>query len=200
MPVNFFICPMIGDGTRIDPRRGKYQRGVGVIRAGQLRFGRTEDAIVMIEADQAYLDTVAADPECQLICDESNIDTPLTAPQVTAIQNFLEARGVPADWLQVGETRRQTIRGIAGMFLFSQRMEGRYGMSWKQKAVAHGVTLASEWQVLPVGFQTELVESAQSFGWTDITGAAPTTTLRQILKSMGNRFQNTPIFICSVEI
>jgi hypothetical protein len=208
MPIEFFICPQVGAGTKADPIRAKYQQGVGVVRAGQLRFtrGAGAESIVMIEADQTYLDNVAADSECTRIADESNMDTPLTAPQVSNIQNFLEARGIPADWLQVGETRRQAIRGVAGMFLFSQRMTGHLGQGWKARLVTHGVTLATEWQALPAQFRTELVEVwntlAVMLHLSQIVEAdvSPTLTMRQVLKAMGNRLQNVPIFIGGVEI
>jgi hypothetical protein len=201
MPVAAFICPMIGTGTRADPYRAKYQHGdPSIVRAGQIRFGHTEDAVLLIEASQAYLDTISADPECAPVATAANINDQLTAQQVTNIQNFLEARGIPADWLTAGETRRQAIRGLCGMFLFSHRMEGLYGRSWKQKLVDHGVTLASQWQNLPGAFQQELIDTAHSWGWTDITGAQPTTTLRTILKAMGNRHQMTPIFIANFEV
>lgn len=202
MPIAAFICPMVGTGTRADPRRAKYQRGApadGIVRSGQIRFGHADDAILVIEAPQAYLDTIAADPECRLIADASTINNPLTAPQVNAIQTFLENRGVPADWLAPGETRRQALRGLAGMFLFSQRMEGRYGASWKQKLVQHGVNLSTPWQALPVVLQNELVETATSFGWTGVV-PQPATTLRAILRAMGNRFQGQRVFIAGFEL
>jgi len=104
-----------------------------------------------------------------------------------------------ADWLAAGETRRQALRGIAGMFLFSQRMEGRYGVSWQQALAAQGVTLASEWQNLPAQFQTELLDTAVSFGWTVAT-PQPAVPLRAILRSMGNRFQATPISIAGFDL
>ena len=208
MTIKAFIAPMVGTGTRADPRRAKWQSGdPSILRGGQIRFGRTEDCILLIEtADtpqgDAYMAQIDADSECTPVADATNINDALTAPQVTAIQGFLEARGVPADWLNAGETRRQALRGVAGMFLFSQRMEGRFGTSWKQKLVEHGVSLASEWQNLPAQFQTELVEAAQSFGWMDVTLAsvAPTTTLRQILRAMGNRFQTMPMYIANFQL
>ena len=159
-----------------------------------MNFGAGEDCIMFINASQSYLDTIAADPECRLIATPANIDNALTAGQVSAIQTFLEGLGVPADWLTAGETRRQALRGIAGMFMFSQRMEGRFGISWKRKLVGHGVTLATQWSALPTAFQIELLDVAASYGWFNVT-PTDTMTLRQILRAMGNRLQSVPIQI-----
>lgn len=198
MPVAAFLVPMVGTGTHADPFRGKYQRGATtLVRVAILRNGgNTHEALLLIEAEQAWLDTIDADPDCRLLATAANIDDPLTALQVSNIQTFLEGRQIPADWLVAGETRRQAMRGLSGMFMFSQRMRGAFGADWKQKLVAHGVTLATEWQALPVQFQTELLETAASMhaagfpGWGDVQAPAPTVTLRAILRSMGNRFQN----------
>lgn len=198
MPIAAFIVPRVQVTANL--WRAKYQSGdPSIVRAGQLRFGSAEDAILLIEASQAYLDTIAADPECALVATEGNINDSLTAPQVSNIQAFLEARGVPADWLTAGETRRLALRGAAGMFLFSQRMEGRYGTSWKQKLVEHGVTLSSEWQSLPAAFQTEMLDTAASFNW-QVSTPQPTTTLRAILRAMGNLFQGQRIVIAGFDL
>lgn len=197
MPIAAFVCPTrgAGSGTRTDVFRPKFARGdVSIVRVGVLRFGRTDDCIMLIEASQTYLNTIAADPDHQLIATQANIDSALTAGQVSAIQSFLEARGIPADWLVAGETRRQALRGLAGMFLFSQRMEGQYGQSWKQRLVQHGVTLNSEWQTLPLALQVELLTTGATLGYSG-GSPSPTTTLRQILKAMGNLFQSKPIEI-----
>lgn len=197
MPVAAFLVPMIGSGAFTDPFRGKYGRGdPSIVRVAILRNGgNAHEAMMLIEAAQAWLDTIAADPDCQLLATAANIDDQLTALQVSNIQTFLEGRQIPADWLVAGETRRQALRGLAGMFMFSQRMRGAFGADWKQKLVAHGVTLATEWQALPVQFQNELLATAASLhaagfpGWGDVEAPAPTVTLRAILRSMGNRFQ-----------
>jgi len=199
MPVALFLCPMVGTGTREDPRRGKYQKGAGVVRSGQLRFSRTDHAIVLIEAPQAYLDTVAADPECRLLATPQTIDTALTQGQVNQVKSFLEANGIPAQWLQAGETRRQALRGIAGMFLFAQRLEGRFGTGFRAKMAERGITLETQWQDFPQALKDEFIAVRDSFGWdAQRLGLTNTSTMREILKVCGDQFQGKRIEICGV--
>ena len=190
---------MVGSGTREDPFRGKYQRDGAVTRAGCLRFSRTDHAIVMIEAPQAYLDTVANDPECRLLATPATIDNALTQGQVNAVKSFLEANGIPGHWLAAGETRRQALRGIAGMFLFAQRLEGRFGTGLLAKAAQRGINLDSTWAEFPQALKDELLDVRDSFGWTNLS-VTNTSTMREILKVCGDQFQGTPMFIAGVQI
>jgi len=199
MAIALFLCPIVGTGTREDPKRGKYMRGVGVIRAGSLRFSRVDHALVMIEAPQSYLDTVAVDPECRLLATPQTIDTPLTQGQVNGIKSFLELNGIPAQWLQAGETRRQALRGIAGMFLFAQRLEGRFGTGFRAKMAERGITLETQWQDFPQVLKDEFIVVRDLFGWdAQRLGLTNTSTMREILKVCGDQFQSARIEICGV--
>lgn len=200
MPISLFLVPMVQFGANPNAKHAKYDSGdPSIVRSGSIRFGASDDALLMVDAGQAYLDAIAADVDCRLLATPATIDDPLTAPQVSAIQTFFEGRGIPMDWLAAGETRREALRGIAGMFLFSQRMEGSYGVSWKQKLAQQSVTLATQWQNLPAQFQQDLLDTAATLGWS-VQTPQPTTTLRAILRAMGNRFQGTTIVIGGMDL
>ena len=199
MSIALFLCPMIGTGTLTDPYRAKHTRGAD--RAGTLRFSRMDDALVLLDAPQAYLDSVAADPECVLLATTANADTAITVQQRNGIRTFLEKRGIPAQWVNDGDTRRQVLRGIAGMFLFAQRLEGRFGVGFRAKMAERGITLDTPWSDFPQALKDEFIAVRDSFGWdAQRLGLTNTSTMREILKVCGDQFQQERIIIAGIEI
>jgi hypothetical protein len=199
MPRELFLVPMEGSGTRIDPVRGKYVRDAQVTAAGCLRYSRADHAIVMIDATQSYLDSVAAQPDTTRLATEINLESVLTAGQANNVKTVFENLFIPDLFANAGDTRRKVIRGVIGMFLFSQRMEGRLGSGWKEKAQSRGVTLDSTWTSFPQVLKDEFVGVRDSFGWSNlpVTGAS---TLREILKAISDQFTQTEFFIGGLKI
>jgi len=201
MPKEIFLVPMEGNGTRADPYRGKYTDDPQVNIAGTIRYGRTDDAIIMIDAIQSYLDSVAGQSDATRLATESNLDSVLTLGQANAAKTVFENAFIPGEFINEGDTRREAIRAVVGMFLFSQRMEGRFGTGWKQRAQAAGVNLNSIWQNFPQALQNELIEIRDDHGWTNTElGVTTTSTLREILQAISEQYKNTPIFIAGLEI
>jgi len=62
-----FVMPMIGEGTRENPIRGKYVREDGVLQTGAITRGEDRIALVMLEAEQSVLDAVAAKPDVEAV-------------------------------------------------------------------------------------------------------------------------------------
>lgn len=188
-------------GTLEDPIAPRFCRALEVSSYGAIDFSTTGEAIVAVEADSAYLALIAADPECIRLATPNNIDRALTTTAAAAARTFIEQRGIPADWINAGDTRREVIRGLAGMFLISRRMEGRYGEDFKRRAVSRGVNFETRWAALPPTFQTELIETAISAGWnpSDIS-LVNNPPLRAILRRLAERYESQPIQLGSVEI
>ena len=87
------------------------------------------------------------------------------------------------------------------MFLFSQRLEGRFGEGWRARAVARGITLDSTWQQFPAALQNEFIEIRDDHGWTNTDlGVTNTSTLREILRAVSDRFEATPILFAGLEV
>lgn len=202
MPKNLFIVPMIpGDGTWADPRRPKYVDDAAVTRWGSVRYSHVDDAIVLIDAPNAYLNQVAGEADVVRIATAANIDNTLNASQAANIRDFLSTRDIPVQFVNAGDTRRQVIRGIVGMFLFSQRMEGRFGEGFRQKFRNRGMTLDSVWTDFPQALKDEFIDVRDSWGWTNTElGVTNTSTLREIMGAISTQFEGTPFVINSVEI
>lgn len=191
MAVEFFISPIVTvDGWRW----AKYQNDPQVERSGMIRFSRQEEAILMLDAPQSFLDTVAADPDVLRICTKAELDDVLTAGQRTAVRNQLEQRNIPAQWVNAGDTWRNVIRGTVGVFLFSQRVEGRTGNGITFHFQQGNVALDDTWADLPQAGKDIILETAASFGWEN-PGFTGTSTLREILWFMSQQFESTEIFI-----
>lgn len=201
MAVELFLLPMVATGR---PRgegmyQAKYTDDPQVIRHGTIKLGKLDQAVVMIEAPQTYLDFVQSQPDALLLATSQTIDNTINVNQRNAIRNWLENRGIPGLWVQTGETRRQVIRGVIGMFLISQRLRGRFGEDFKQRAVRYGVNLETTWADLPQALKDELLGVAADFGIPNpgLTNASP---LRDVLKALGDGMQKFPFVLCGVTV
>jgi hypothetical protein len=199
MAVELFLLPMEGAGTAEDPIRAKYVIDPQIIRQGTIRLSRVDHAVVMIEATQAYLDFVRSQADAISLATAQTIDSTINGGQRNTVRNWLENRGIPALWIQIGETRRQVIRGLIGMFLISQRLEGKFGEGFRQRATRYGITLATQWSNLPTAAQDELLDVAREFG-IENPGLTATSPLRDVLKVLGDGMQNRRFMLCGIEV
>jgi len=201
MPKEVFLVPMIGSGTREDRYRGKYTDDPQVETSGCIRYSRADEAICMMDAPQTYLDSVAGQSDATRLATESNLDSVLTAGQADTAKTVFESAFIPGQFINAGDTRREAIRGVVGMFLFAQRLEGRFGEGWKSKAQSRGINLDSTWQTFPTVLQDEFIEIRDDHGWTNAElGVTGTSTLREILQAVSQQFEQTPIFIANFEV
>lgn len=194
MPREIFLVPMVGTGTRSDPYRGKYTRDPAVTTQGALRAGRQDVAVAMIEASQTYLNSVAAQADALRLATESNLDNALTAGQANTAKTRFESVGIPGQFINAGDTRREAIRGVVGMFLFSQRMEGKFGSGFWKRGQALGITLDTAYADFPQALKDEFITVRDEFGWGNL-GLTNASTLRQIMQAVSLQFEATPIVI-----
>ncbi len=201
MAIELFLMPSTGTGTRDDPYRLKYSDEPGVIRSGSIRYQENDVVVAMIEAPQATLDVIAGYSDATRLATENNLETTVTAGNVTTVRSIFEAAFIPNVFINVGDTRREVIRGVIGMFLFSQRMEGALGEGWKKKAQDAGVTLASKWSQFPTVLKNALITVRDDFGWsTEQLGVNNQSTMREILKAVSDQFEGNPVYISGFEI
>jgi hypothetical protein len=191
MPIEIFLVPMVGT----NPTKGKYRDDPVCTRSATIRYARTDAvSLTLLDAPQAYLDSVAAQPDATRLATASNIDTTISAGLATTAKAVFEAAKIPQ-----ADTRRQVIRRVAGLFLFSQRMEGKFGEAWTKKMVNHGVTLDSTWISFPQALKDSFIALRDEKGWGNlgITGAS---TMREILLTVTNQYASEPMFIGGVSI
>jgi hypothetical protein len=152
--------------------------------------------IAVIEANQSVLNSIAADPDVTRIATETNLETTVTAGNVPAVRTIFEAAFIPGLFINVGDTRREVIRGVIGMFLFSQRMWGKFGDGWKKQAQDAGMTLDSTWQEFPQPLKDAFITVRDSFGFTnEQLGLTNQSTMREALKAFSDQFEGKEIHI-----
>ena len=204
MARELFLVPMVDSLSWTGApghKRAKYTDDAAVVSQGTIRYSRTSNGIVMIQASQAYLNNVAAQPDATSLATASNIDNVLTANQANAAKVIFEDTFIPGQFINAGDTRREVIRGVVGMFLFSQRMEGRFGEGWVERAKNRGVTLNTVWSDFPAALKDEFRDIRDDHGWTNAQlGVTASSTMRVILRSVSDRFEQTPIIFAGYEV
>lgn len=196
MPREIFLVPMELQGNTY---RGKYTNDPAVVASGTIRYSLVDSAVVMIDSTQTYLDSVDAQADATRLATEANIDNTLTNGQVTAAKTLFENNGIPAGFINIGDTRREVIRAVCGLFLFSQRMEGRFGTGFWQRAQELGITLATQFVDFPQAVKDEFIAVRDDHGWGNL-GLTNQSTLRQILTAVSQQFESEPITIGGFDI
>ena len=199
MAIELFLGPMEGSGTITDPYRAKYTRDASIVASGSIRYSHSSVGLVLINALQAYLDSVRGQSDVTSLATPANIDQTLTNGMVNAAKTLFEANGIPAGFVNIGDTRREVVRALAGLFLFSQRLEGRFGSGFWQLAQSRGIGLDSIWNGFPQALKDEFIAVRDEHGWDNL-GLTGLSTLREILTAVSNQFEGTPIVIAGVSI
>lgn len=183
MALRWFVVPKDGSGTRLDPYRPRYLYGV----AATWSACDTQEPIMLVYADvtAVQLTAVAANADVQVF--PANLDATIGAGALTVIQNFLEARNIPANWVTTADTYRELLRGCAWLC----QLLVYFGAELRQARLFAARNLATTWAELPVGVQQALRDAAAHFA-LDTTGVTGTTTLRAILQGAMQQRMNTP--------
>lgn len=170
--MSFFLVPIVGAGTRSDPRRPKYIPLLGVSWL-QVMFADT--AIAWANSSPAQDSAVAANADALLV---PALDSTIA---VNATRNALEARDVPGNWVQAGMTYRSVLRVLVGMAQLVRRIQG-LGVT----PVIAG-NLDKTISQLPANIVATLSSAVDSLGLdrSNITGS---TLLRAALLDIGQQF------------
>lgn len=203
MAIEIFLIPMVQFGTNFlgQPHFGpKYvEDNANVTKFGVLRYSRITEAIVLVQAPAAELTSIRNNIDVASAATTANIDNTITTGQRNDMRSYLEAREVPAQWVNTGDTRREIIRGLAGIYMFAQRVEGRTGLGLKESFQSASITLDDTWLSLPQGTKTMLLETVADHGWAN-PGFTNTITVREILKFFSDQFEATPIELAGFSI
>jgi len=192
MTVAYFLVPRAGTGTSEDPYHGKYtiredyadgstwQRGTSI-------YLLPDQVCARIDAGLVDMTEILNDPDCILIGASEDLDQVITPAQEAAADALLEARGMPGNIVQAGQTRRQALRRLVGISRLSVILENDFGAGWRQRFSQLGLTLNSTWADLPQGAKNELLSVAADNGWSaQDLGLSGSSTIREILVAFGN--------------
>jgi hypothetical protein len=180
MTIQWYILPSTGSGSsRLDPRKPAYIDDG--LRWGGMDYGL--EPVFVCWADVTPAQHAAIIAHTDAIPFPDDLDAPLTASQVGVLQNALEAKNIPAGWVNVGMTGRQVLRVIAASFQFAQRWHGEGG----GRLFGGGVNPDSLFGTLPQAARQRIIAVMVSLGM-DPGGIVASTTLRMILKMVADQW------------
>ena len=186
-------------GTPATPATGTITSTHVIERMGQIRYGHTSVAVTLVKTSQVYLNQIQSQSDAEFLCIETEMGDALGGPRRNAVDSYLEANGIPGNWIKTPDTWQDTLRGIIHIFFFAQRYEGLFTNALIDDATANSVGLNTQWQNIPTGFQDNLNAVAADHGFPTPIGSG-TDLVRNILKDMADLFQNKPAVIANFTI
>jgi hypothetical protein len=146
----------------------------------------TNTTIVVADVDGSQHSTIDTDPET--LSAPEYIDANIQQSEVSAWESYLEARGIPADWMSPSLTWREVLRTVVHQFRFTQRYYGQGGsMDW----AGLGINLNTQWKDLPeADFKTPFLDAANTFGF-DTSFIRNNTLVRNLIKNIADQFEQT---------
>ena len=139
-------------------------------------------------------DTLSVDPRNG---NQRNLNATAAQGEIDALTAYLDtaAHFVPMGWATVTDTRRAILRGVCGIFMFVQRVTTEAG----SPPTEWGITLATTWAELTDQQRAWMRQAALTLGFP--TNDPPAgTTMRQVLRFMGNNWGSRPIYFGSLGV
>lgn len=114
--MSFFILPMIGTGTRINPSRPKYVRELGVSWTA-IRFGT--EALVWTDTTDDQAAIIKANGDAILV---PPLDNVIDEAALATVQEEMSDLSLPSSWVQIGMTHREVLRTLIAMGQLTHRI------------------------------------------------------------------------------
>ena len=175
--VRFYVLPIIGVGTKDDPRRPAYFSDPlnGLSEWTMMDYGLESTGIVQCDVTAGQHTALVANADVLGI--PANLDGTFSEPTTTTVKTTLELLNIPADWITDGMTFRVAVRLLRRLFLVAQRYHGMTG----KKLFELGDTLDT---VVSSAKGQELIDAAASLG---IPAPALGLSIRDMLKDFANQ-------------
>jgi hypothetical protein len=156
------------------------------VEAAYMAFGQEGTMLVCADADVTTHAMLALLPRVTQL--PADLDQNLTAGAVTVVEAALEARNIPAHWVSTSLTYRQVLRGVAGIFQFAKIYYRQHNL----RLFRNGVNLDTRVNQIPQAERDRLSATAEAAG-LDTSGITGTTTVRQILRLLGEQWLERPV-------
>lgn len=195
MASRLYLVPVIGTGTRQEPRRAKYFSDFtrDTLPSSWMDFGL--EPVMLVGADVTNDQHLSISANIDVVSIPANIDATISALALTQVQNALEGMNIPANWVTTAMTYRFVLRVVVGMFQFAQRYQGLGG----GRLFGTGISLGTQFNQLPAAVRSRLIETAESFGY-DTSSLSGNSTIRQILKFLGDQWGSKSIVLGGITI
>jgi len=150
-------------------------------------YGSIDIAVLAADITQADHDALTLNSDVYAF--PENLDPLMTLVNRQAMNTYLEAHGIPGDWLKQGDTFRMALRTITAMFLYLQRVLAILGYPADPFA---GLTLNTRYGQLTTTYQDTLEQAANSLGFT--WDVAANDQIRKIWKLMADQWGSQPFY------
>jgi len=181
--------------TRPAARVPKYINDLGV-SYGMMEHGCQSTCLAATDVDDPTDVTLAAYTDVQKIPD--NLDSTVGAGALSKVQNALESLYIPGTWVTVGTPYRLIVRTSLGAFLSFECYSG-VGLNAVPMIDGTNVTLSTTFGSLPPKVRADL-QTAALLLRLDVSGFTGASTLRQILKGIGDQYAGTLFQIGGISI
>ncbi len=189
--IQFYLVDAVPDtrgGVEIPGSQTAEHFGVRIagVKATFMPFGNEGHYLVAADADEATHATLAALPRVNQI--PANLDQNLSAGAVTVVEAALEARNIPAHWVSTNLTYRQVLRVVVGIFQFASLYYRLHTLT----LFRGGVNLETRVNQIPQA-ERDRLSSAAAAAQLDVSQITGTTTVRQILRLLGEQWLERPV-------
>lgn len=147
-------------------------------------YGLINQVLVIADVNQAqsdYLDLLS-----DVFVWPENLEATVPANQVNGLKNELEAREVPVDWVNAGDTYRIILREICWYFTFMQKLTAKTGIN----PMTLNIRLSVRYSDIPTVWQDAISETLTEMGLSPAF-IGSNTSLRQIMRQLGIFSTNT---------
>jgi len=150
-------------------------------------YGSIDMAILAADILQADHDALILNADVYAFPD--NLDPVMTLAQRQTLNTYIEAHGIPGDWLAQGDTFRSVLRVITGMFMYLQRVLAIIGYPSDPYA---GLTLNTQYRNIPNPLHDAMSQAATELEYT--WNVASNDQIRKIFKLMSDQWGSQPIY------
>jgi len=186
---HLYVVPYQQTGNDIDP---KYLDGVN----SSCRTYGVQPVFLCAADTNSVLDAaIQAAPDAWRLPD--NLDQRVSAGVLSAVQNAMEARNIPSQWVTTLATYRDLLREVNGMFSLLQTYLGITGQ--RSLVIGGSVTLNTTMNQLPASVRNNLRNAATQLG-VNTSAIAGNTPLREALQIVGEHFLDTAFVLGGITI
>jgi hypothetical protein len=193
---HLYLVPSSLQGTTLPAIRPNFD-GIAVASYSAHRYGGQSVMLVAANVDDATDAGLAAKPDITKVPD--NLDQQVgSGAALTITRNAFENRGIPGSWIVATTTYREALRVYRGASEILQRYRSISGI-FGPVLGAGGVTLDTAFSSLPLSARNNLIATAKALN-LDTSGFTGASTLRQILKGVGDQYAARPFRLGGIVI
>jgi hypothetical protein len=186
--IRFYLLPIERISNARGPKYFKWRYNLTGIDCvwSMVDYGSIDMCVQAADITQADHDALILNADVYAF--PENLDPVMTLTERSTLNTYIEAHGIPGDWLKSGDTFRSVLRTITAMMLYLQRALAILGYPTDPFS---GYSLNTRYNQLPTNYQNALSQAANSLGYA--WDVAANDQVRKIWKMMADQWGSQPI-------